>query len=96
MNIGIFIGDAQRKSRVIEDLEALFSSNDIFKAKVSGVNADPSEVSDIKTPAKLEQLLMKQHEVKPGDLLIVEWKNLEDEILVTSERTIFISHKVCE
>lgn len=96
MNIDIFIDDKSRKSRMIDDLGALFDSNDIFKAKVASVNVDPSEVKDIKTPAKLEQLIMKQHDVKPGNLLIVEWKSLKDEILVTSERTIFISDKVCE
>lgn len=96
MNIGVFIVDENRKSRTIEDLGALFGSNDIFNAHVSGINLDPSVIADIKTPAKLEQLLMKQHEVKPGNLLIIEWKNLKDEILVTSERTIFISDKVCK
>lgn len=81
---------------MIEELEVFFSSNDIFKAQISGIDIDASQIATIKTPVKLEQLVVKHHEVKPGNLLIIEWKNLEDEILVTSERTIFISDKVCK
>lgn len=96
MEIGLFIANDDRKKLLIEDLEALFASNDIFKARVAGINIDPSQVANIKTPVKLEQLVMKHYEVKPGNLLIIEFKNLEDEILVTSDRTIFISDKVGE
>lgn len=96
MDIGIYIPDEARKIQMAEDLEALFGTNDIFKAHVTSVNVDASQTVNIKTPFKLEQLVMKQYEVKPGNLLIVEWKSLEDEILVTSDRTIFISDKVCK
>lgn len=96
MDIGIYIPDEARKIQMAEDLEALFGTNDIFKAHVTSVNVDASQTANIKTPFKLEQLVIEQYEVKPGNLLIVEWKSLEDEILVTSDRTIFISDKVCK
>jgi hypothetical protein len=79
-----------------KNLAGLFQSNDIFKAHVTGVNIDADTVASIKTPAKLEQLILKQYQLKPGNLLIIEWKNLEDEIVVTSDRTILISEKVGE
>lgn len=81
---------------MIEDLEALFASNDIFKAKVVSVDANPSDIGNVKTPAKLEQLITKHHQTKPGDLLIIEWGSLEDDVLVSSDRTIFISDKAGE
>lgn len=96
MDIGIYISNENRKKLVTEDLEALFGTNDIFKAHVTSINVDASQAASIKTPVKLEQLVMKHYEVKAGNLLIVEWKNQEDEILVTSDRTIFISEKVCK
>lgn len=96
MDIGIFIPDENRKIQMAEDIEALFGTNDIFKAHMTSVNVDASQTANIKTPFKLAQLVMKQYEVKPGNLLIVEWKNLEDEVLVTSDRTVFISDKVCK
>lgn len=79
-----------------EQLESLFDSNDIFKAKVVGVNVPQSETANIKTPVKLAQIVTKHHPVKPGDLMIVEWKHLGDDVLVTSDTTIFISDKVGE
>lgn len=81
---------------MIDDLQSLSDSNDVFQAQISGISVDASQVAGIKTPAKLEQIITKNYEVKPGNLLIIEWKNLEDEILVSSDRTIFISEKVCK
>ena len=94
MNIRVFIANDNRKKKIIDELELLFDSNDIFKAKISGVDVEPSEVANVKTPAKLEKLITKHHETRPGDLLIIEWKSLEDDILVSSDRTIFVSEKV--
>jgi GPI-anchor transamidase subunit S len=96
MNIGLYVSNENRRKLISEDLESLFSSNEIFGAHVTAINVDASQVANIKTPVKLEQLIMKQYEVKPGNLLIIEWKNLEDDILVSTDRTIFISDKVGE
>ena len=81
---------------ISEDLESLFGTNEIFSAHVTGINVDSTQVANIKTPARLEQLIVQQFTVKPGNLLIIEWKNLQDDILVSSDRTIFISEKVCK
>jgi hypothetical protein len=96
MNIGLFIGNENRRKMIADDLESLFGTNEIFSAKVTGINADASQVSGIKTPARLAQLIMKQFTVMPGNLLIIEWKNLEDDVLVSSDRTIFVSDRVGE
>lgn len=94
MNIGLFVSNENRRKLISEDLESLFQTNDVFKARVNIIELNPPDVANVKTPAKLEQLIMKHYEVKPGNLLIVEWKSLQDEILVTSDRTIFISDRV--
>lgn len=94
MNIGVFISNENRRKKIIEELNVLFDSNDIFKAKVEAVDVPLSEVANVKTPVKLEQLITKRHLTKPGNLLIIEWNNLEDDVLVTSDRSIFISNKV--
>lgn len=96
INIGLYVTNENRRKLISEDLESLFGSNEIFSAHVTKINVEASKVVDIKTPVKLEQTIMKQHEVKPGNLLVIEWKNLQDDILVSSDRTIFISEKVCE
>lgn len=94
MNIGLYVGSDSRRKQMRDDLEALFNANDIFSAKVSSIKVDASLVASVKTPAKLEQIISKDQPVKPGDLLVIEWKSLKDEILVTSDRTIFISENV--
>lgn len=94
MNIGVFISNENRRKKIIEELNVFFDSNDIFKAKVEAVDVPLSEVANVKTPVKLEQLITKRHLTKPGNLLIIEWNNLEDDVLVTSDRSIFISNKV--
>lgn len=96
MNIGLFISNENRRNLISEDLEALSGASDVFKVRVTNVEINPTEIANVKTPAKLEALIMKHHPVKPGDLLIIEWKSHQDEILVTSDRTIFISDRVGE
>lgn len=87
--------DEHRKSTV-EDLQSLFNLNDIFSARVTELRIEASRVANIKTPAKLEQEVLKNNQVRAGDLAIIEWKNLQEDILVSSDRTIFVSDKVCK
>lgn len=48
-------------------------------------------VKDAKTPAALEILILKQHPMKAGDFVFLEWKKFTEDILVTSERSALIS-----
>ncbi|KAG5670387.1 hypothetical protein PVAND_000656 [Polypedilum vanderplanki] len=93
IEIGIFINNDERQKEFIDELEVYFRNNDIFGAKLIPIKLTDMEFVNIKTPAKLEQILNKHYEIKAGNLLVAEWKNLEEEILVTNERTIFISPK---
>ncbi|CRL06983.1 CLUMA_CG019975, isoform A [Clunio marinus] len=94
MNIAVFISNDDKRRRTVDDLQSLFDTNDIFKANISGLNIESSQTANIKTPAKLEQMIMMHYKVKPGNLLLIEWKNLEEDVLVTSDRTVFISENV--
>lgn len=96
INIGVYLPNDKRRELVVNDLTSLFNANDIFSAALKEIVIDPKTVEQIKTPVKLEEVVMQHHKVAPGDLLIVEWKHLGDEILVSSDRTIFVSDKICE
>lgn len=96
IDVGIFIENDDRQKEVMDELEVFFRNNDIFNAKLIAIKLDPTKAATIKTPAKLEKVLTETYAIKPGNLLIAEWSSLEDEILVTSERTLFISPKACE
>lgn len=96
LNVGVYVQSDKRRELIVNDLNSLFNANDIFSANLKEIVIDAKSVESIKTPVKLEQAVMKNHAISEGDLLIVEWKNLEDEILVSSDRTIFVSDKICE
>lgn len=96
MNIGIFISNNERQKTVIEELEVFFRNNDIFNAILIPIQASQSETLNVRTPGSLEKILNKYYVAKPGDLLIAEWNNLEDEVLVANERTLFVSPKACK
>lgn len=96
MNVAVHISDDDKRKKTLEDLQGLFNSNEIFSAKVTPVNIDAAKVANIKTPAKLEQEILKQNPVKPGDLIIIEWANQKEDIYVSTDRAIFISERVGE
>jgi GPI-anchor transamidase subunit S len=96
LHIDVYIRDQTRQKTIINDLNSLFATNDIFSATLEEISIDPKVVENIKTPVKLEQVVMKSRRIKPGNLLIIEWGNLQEDILLSSDRTIFISDKVCE
>ncbi|KAL7025641.1 hypothetical protein ACKWTF_013572 [Chironomus riparius] len=93
MKIGIFIGNDERQKTVVEELEVFFRNNDIFNAILIPIQVSQSDISNIRTPASLEKMLNKYYVAKPGDLLVAEWNNLQDDVLVTNERTLFVSPK---
>jgi phosphatidylinositol glycan class S len=93
MEIGLFTFSDERGDKLGEELEAYFISNDVFNASIVKIKVDQAELQNVKTPAKLEQILAKHREIKPGNLLIAEWKSLEEDVLVTSDRALFISDK---
>lgn len=96
MNIAVYITDEEKRRKTLEDLQGLFNSNEIFSAKVTPVIIDAAKVANIKTPAKLEQEILKLNPVKPGDLVIIEWGNQKEDIYVSTDRAIFISERVGE
>lgn len=93
IEISLFTFDVERQKALTNELEAYFRANDVFNATIIQLSADKMEINNAKTPAKLEKILTTNRKTNAGNLLVAEWKNLEDEILVTSERTIFISEK---
>lgn len=96
MNVAVYITDEDKRRKMLEDLQGLFNSNEIFSAKVTPVIIDPAKVANIKTPVKLEQEILKVNPVKPGDLVIIEWGNQIEDIYVSTDRAIFISERVGE
>lgn len=56
--------------------------------------ATPAQASEAHTPAGLEKLLLQAHPLSVGDFLFIEWPKLEDEILLTTERSALMRRDV--
>lgn len=56
----------------------------------------PAKASETHTPAGLEKLLLQANPLSVGDFLFIEWPKLEDEILLTTERSALMRSDVCK
>lgn len=48
-----------------------------------------------KTPASLENILLKEEEIRAGDFIFIEWPKLQEDVLLTSERSALIRSDTC-
>lgn len=56
---------------------------------------DDKHAYDALTPASLEAIILQKYAVTAGDFMFIEWTKLDEEILVTSERTALIAKEAC-
>lgn len=63
----------------------------MFNLQLEDFSLDPTLVEAAKTPAALEAAVLKKHPLGLGEFVLIEWNKLEDDVLVTSERSAFIS-----
>ncbi|XP_075148144.1 prolyl 3-hydroxylase sud1 isoform X2 [Haematobia irritans] len=89
IRIGIFNVRNERASLLINELREEYSNSDMWNLEF--LHKSTSEKShNIKTPAALEALLLKDGQLKEGDFAFIEWPKLQEEVLMTNERTALI------
>lgn len=54
------------------------------------------KAATVKTPAGLENLILKENQINEGDFVFIEWPKLQEEILITNERTALIRSDTSE
>lgn len=54
------------------------------------------KAANIKTPAALEALILKEVVLNEGDFAFIEWPKLKEEVLITNDRTALISSDTCK
>ncbi|XP_058467309.1 GPI transamidase component PIG-S-like isoform X1 [Malaya genurostris] len=91
IRLGLFVKSRERRDILLFELDKKFEHNFVFNLQLEDISLDPSIVSAAKTPAALEAAILKRYSMGVGDFVIIEWGKLEDDVLVTSERTAFIS-----
>ncbi|XP_058812173.1 GPI transamidase component PIG-S-like isoform X1 [Topomyia yanbarensis] len=91
IRMGLFVKSKERRDILLFELRKKFEHNFVFNLQLEDFSLDPSIASSAKTPAALETAIFKRYSLGIGDFVLIEWGKLEDDVLVTSERTAFIS-----
>ncbi|XP_062534059.1 GPI transamidase component PIG-S-like isoform X1 [Armigeres subalbatus] len=91
IRMGLFVKSQERRDILLFELSKKFENNFAFNLQLEEFTLDPSLVDAAKTPAALEAAILKKYPLGLGDFVLIEWNKLEDDVLVTSERTAFIS-----
>ncbi|XP_055903161.1 GPI transamidase component PIG-S-like isoform X1 [Eupeodes corollae] len=89
MTVGIFTLKPDRSALLIDELSNAFQNNDLFNIQFEQIPQIGS-VDKIKTPAALEALILKHYPVKTGDFIFIEWPSLQEDVLLTTDRSAFI------
>lgn len=64
---------------------------DILSIKFETIQIEDALVSNARTPALLESIVLKHYDLKKGNFLFLEWSNFTEDVLVTSDRSALIS-----
>lgn len=67
---------------------------EIWAVKFKQLNAT-AKIQEAHTPAVLEKLLLKEHPQKVGDFVLIEWPNLQEDLLLTTERSALMRDDTC-
>ncbi|XP_053679309.1 GPI transamidase component PIG-S [Anopheles nili] len=89
--LGLYCRSTERREILAFELRKKFEQNFVFDLELQLLSLDTETLSTIKTPAKLESELLNRYPASVGDFLFIEWHKLDDDILVSSDRTAFIS-----
>lgn len=82
-------------SSIIKELDEHFDEHKFLNLKFIPLHLEDEAFNSIKAPAILEKhLLNKYNDFNFGDFIFIEWYKLTDDVLVTEDRTAFISPQV--
>lgn len=94
VEVGVFIRNSERQNAVIKELESFFQTGGSYVLKFVPISVDQKLLDTLKTPARLESEILKSYKVTAGNLLLAEWSKLKEDVLITSDRTMFLSETV--
>ncbi|EDV90665.1 GH14258 [Drosophila grimshawi] len=86
VQIAIYTQETNRGQLLITELETAFADSDIWNVEFKQL-LPFAKAAEVHTPAALEKLLLQAHPQSVGDFLFIEWAKLEDELLLTTERS---------
>ncbi|XP_030559538.1 GPI transamidase component PIG-S-like isoform X2 [Drosophila novamexicana] len=86
VEVAIYTQQPSRAQLLITELQNAFSDSDIWNVKFKQLSPF-AKAAEAHTPAALEKLLLQAHPQSVGDFIFIEWPRLEDELLLTTERS---------
>ncbi|EDW84736.2 uncharacterized protein Dwil_GK14273 [Drosophila willistoni] len=100
VQVAIYTQQASRAQLLISELQSRFNDSDIWSVEFKQL-PPLANAKEVHTPAALEKLILKEHPQSVGDFMFIEWPKLEDELLLTTERSALMrsdatSHKLTQ
>ncbi|XP_034114711.1 GPI transamidase component PIG-S-like isoform X1 [Drosophila albomicans] len=86
VHIGIHTLNPERAQLLISELEAEFKNSTTWLVQFNYLPSS-DKTANAHSPAVLEKLLLQQHPLSVGDFVFIEWPKLEEELLLTTERS---------
>ncbi|XP_034486573.1 GPI transamidase component PIG-S-like isoform X2 [Drosophila innubila] len=86
VQVGIYTQQPSRGQLLISELQTAFKDSDIWIVEFK-LFTNFAKANEAHTPDALEKLLLQAHPQSVGDFMFIEWPKLEDELLLTTERS---------
>ncbi|KAL7729879.1 hypothetical protein ACLKA6_014728 [Drosophila palustris] len=86
VQVGIYTQQPSRAQLLISELESAFKDSEFWTVEFK-LLANFVKASQAHTPDALEKLLLEAYPQSVGDFMFIEWPKLEDELLLTTERS---------
>ncbi|TDG48162.1 hypothetical protein AWZ03_005337 [Drosophila navojoa] len=86
VHVSIYTQQPERAQLLITELQNAFKDSDFWIVKFKQLPPF-AKAAETHTPAALEKLLLQEHPQSEGDFMFIEWPKLEDELLLTTERS---------
>ncbi|BFF92851.1 GPI transamidase component PIG-S-like [Drosophila madeirensis] len=89
VQVAIYTQGSSRAQLLIGELQSAFNESEIWNVEFKHL-PPPSRSNEAHTPAALEKLLLQEHPQSVGDFMFIEWPKLQEEVLLTTERSALI------
>ncbi|XP_017874745.1 PREDICTED: GPI transamidase component PIG-S-like isoform X2 [Drosophila arizonae] len=86
VHVSIYTQQPDRAQLLITELQNAFKDSNVWIMEFKQLSPF-AKAAEAHTPAALEKLLLQEHPQSVGDFMFIEWPKLEDELLLTTERS---------
>ncbi|XP_031632221.1 GPI transamidase component PIG-S isoform X2 [Contarinia nasturtii] len=89
--VGIFTYSNERTKLLMNELKTFILKEGFIEIEYYAIQIEDTLLAKVNTPASLESTVLKKYPLKSGEFMLLEWTKFTEDILVTSDRSAFIS-----